>query len=94
MELSRRKVTLALTRLEEDDAVAVKGDQVIARLDDPAQAVAAIAFHEKRRKQVEASRLEMMRAYAETLPATSASRVWDRMPSAELREASFRQRRW
>ena len=30
VELSRRKVTLALTRLEDDDAVAVKGDEVNA----------------------------------------------------------------
>ena len=67
VELSRRKMTLALTRLEDDDAVAVNGEEVRARVDDPARAVEAIAAHEERRKQVEASRLEMMRAYAETL---------------------------
>ena len=67
VELSRRKVILALTRLEDDDAVAVNGDEVRARVDDPAQAAPAIAVDEERRKQVEASRLEMMRAYAETL---------------------------
>ena len=67
VELSRRKVNLALTRLEDDDAVAVKGEEVRTRVDDPARAVEAIAGHEERRKQVEASRLEMMRVYAETL---------------------------
>ena len=67
VELSRRKVSLALTRLEDGEAVSVQGDEVSARVDDPVRAIDPIVAHEERRKQVEASRLEMMRSYAETL---------------------------
>ncbi len=65
--LSRRKVVLALARLEDDDAIVLDSDQARATTGDRAGAVEAIAAGEERRKQVEASRLEMMRGYAETL---------------------------
>jgi ATP-dependent DNA helicase RecQ len=67
VELSRRKVSLALTRLEDDEAVHIDGDRVRTRIDDAASVSDAIADDEERRKQVETSRLEMMRGYAETL---------------------------
>ncbi len=67
VDLSRRKVALALSRLEDGDAIELDAGEATATTGDHASVVEAIATSEERRKQVEASRLEMMRGYAETL---------------------------
>ena len=65
VDLSRRKVVLALSRLEDDGAVDIEGDVVRPSIDDQGETVQAVAAEEDRRKQVEASRVEMVSGYAE-----------------------------
>jgi ATP-dependent DNA helicase RecQ len=68
LDLSDRKLRLVLTRLEDEAAIDVEGGRVEMTEDGPnaAEAADAIAEDERRRKEMEASRLEMMRGYAET----------------------------
>lgn len=67
--VSKRALTLALTRLQDADALEVGSDEVVRSTDvsDEHAAVARGAVDiEERRRQLEASRFEMMSGYAET----------------------------
>jgi ATP-dependent DNA helicase RecQ len=66
VELSRRKVRLSIEALREEGAVELEGHEVTLAGREPSEAVRAVEEREERRRQVEASRLEMMRGYAET----------------------------
>jgi ATP-dependent DNA helicase RecQ len=68
-ELSQTKLGTAISRLEEAGAVEVLPSGEVAGADgapDPEAAVAAAAAAEENRKSFERSRVDMMRAYAET----------------------------
>jgi ATP-dependent DNA helicase RecQ len=68
-ELSGTKLATALSRLEEAGAVVVEPDGEVAPADDPPpadEAVRAAADAEEKRRAFDRSRVEMMRAYAET----------------------------
>ncbi len=67
--LSRRALTLVLSRLEDADAIELGGDGVVharGAVEDADGAARQALDIEERRKQLEASRFEMMRGYAET----------------------------
>ena len=67
--VSKRALTLALTRLQDADALEVGSDGVVHSTevsDDHAAAARGAVDIEERRRQLEASRFEMMRGYAET----------------------------
>ncbi len=69
VDVSGRALTLALTRLEDAGAVEVGGDNVVRgteEVQDTPAAVGRALEIEERRKQLEASRFEMMRGYADT----------------------------
>jgi ATP-dependent DNA helicase RecQ len=68
-ELSETKLATALSRLEEVGAVEVLPDGEVRSAPDPPARTAAIeaaAAAEERRRQLDRSRVDMMRAYAET----------------------------
>jgi ATP-dependent DNA helicase RecQ len=68
-ELSQTKLTTAVSRLEEAGAVEVLPTGEIAPADDPrapSDAVRAAAEAEEKRRSFDRSRVDMMRAYAET----------------------------
>jgi ATP-dependent DNA helicase RecQ len=67
--MNGRALTLALRRLEDAEALELEGDAVVRPTEgaaDPAAAARRALDIEEDRKQLEASRFEMMRAYAET----------------------------
>ena len=67
--LSQTKLAVALSRLEEAGAVALRPDGAVAQADDPPAsqaAIAAAAAAEEKRRSFDRSRVEMARAYAET----------------------------
>ena len=69
VDVSRRSLTLALSRLEDADAVEVDRDRVVRATEaaeDPTAAARRALEIADRRTQLKASRFEMMRAYAET----------------------------
>jgi ATP-dependent DNA helicase RecQ len=68
-ELSQTKLATAVSRLEEAGAVEVLPTGEVAAADDarpPAEAVQAAAETEEKRRSFDRSRVDMMRAYAET----------------------------
>ena len=64
--LSRRRLVLALSRLEDGGAVELDGDEVRAEVEDPDDAIRAVEAEEEQRRELTASRVEMVTAYAET----------------------------
>jgi ATP-dependent DNA helicase RecQ len=68
-ELSQTKLTTAVSRLEEAGAVEVLPSGEVAAADDdrpPSAAIRAAAEAEEKRRSFDRSRVDMMRAYAET----------------------------
>jgi ATP-dependent DNA helicase RecQ len=68
-ELSQTKLATALARLEEVGAIALLPDGEVRRAEDgpaPGEAVRAAAETEEKRRAFDRSRVDMMRAYAET----------------------------
>jgi ATP-dependent DNA helicase RecQ len=68
-DLSQTKLTTAVSRLEEAGAVEVLPSGEVASADDcspPSEAVHAAAVAEEKRRSFDRSRVDMMRAYAET----------------------------
>ena len=67
-ELSQTKLATALARLEDAGALHVRTDGEVASASDapPAEAVRAAAEAEEKRRSFDRSRVDMMRAYAET----------------------------
>jgi ATP-dependent DNA helicase RecQ len=68
-DLSETRLSTALARLQEAGAVEVRPDGAVARVPDsppPAEAVRAAAEEEEKRRSFDRSRVDMMRAYAET----------------------------
>jgi ATP-dependent DNA helicase RecQ len=65
-ELSETKLAAALSRLEEAGALRVEADGSVHPRKHGAEAVRAAAEAEERRRSFERSRVDMMRAYAET----------------------------
>jgi ATP-dependent DNA helicase RecQ len=65
---SARAVTGALTRLQDVGFLALEGDRVVHVADgnDPDAAVEAVLDAENRHKELQSSRIDMMRSYAET----------------------------
>ncbi len=69
VDLGDRKVTLVLSRLEDEGAVevSVDGEVAVAQgADDVAEVTARILDGEDARRDLDSSRIEMVRAYAET----------------------------
>jgi ATP-dependent DNA helicase RecQ len=65
-ELSETKLAAALSRLEEAGALHVEADGSVHPREHDAEALRAAAEAEERRRSFERSRVDMMRAYAET----------------------------
>jgi ATP-dependent DNA helicase RecQ len=64
--LGPRKLTQVLNRVADAEAIERRGDEVIVTGDvDPAELMAAVEADEAARKEMDASRREMMRSYAE-----------------------------
>ena len=68
LDLSARRLSLALARLEDVGSISFHAGRVVARGDGVTadRLAAALAESEERYKEMQASRLEMMRGYAET----------------------------
>jgi ATP-dependent DNA helicase RecQ len=65
--LGPRKLVRVVNRLEDADALVTEGDRIAARPGvDRDEVVRALRAAEDRRKEIEASRREMIRSYAET----------------------------
>ncbi len=91
-----RKLTQVLNKVRDAEAIDCRGDEVIVTGDvDPAELMAAVEADEAARKEMDASRREMMRSYAEArcLPPPDAAHVLRPAPRGRVRELRHVRRR-